>query len=310
MSLIDFFKVLTDIPTLLTLKRGLRPRPLEDNDSVGLQCTLTASKFPTSPLLLFEDQKITWREFNERANQYTYALQKLGVKRGDVVSIVVENRPELLILFIAVNKIGAIAAMINTNLRANPLRHCLSVTNSKICVFGTELSDAINEVRDEPSLQSCQFTEIPERSQSANTEWATNLDIIADGEEVTNPPCQLECTLADVALYVFTSGTTGLPKAAVMTNRRFLQSARLSSIAGLRCKENDRIYLCLPMYHSTGLVIGFGSSVMSGASIFLRRKFSASKFLSDIRKHNVSHLSYVGELFRYLNHLPVQKDDS
>lgn len=310
MSLIDFFKVLIDIPTLLTLKRGLRPRPLEDIDGVGLQCARTASKFPNSPLLLFEDQEITWREFNERANQYTYALQKLGVKRGDVVSIVVENRPELLVLFIAVNKLGAIAAMINTNLRANPLRHCLSVTNSKLCVFGTELLEAINEVRDEPLLQSCQFTEIPLQSQSASPEWATNLKTIADSEAVTDPPCQMECTLADVALYVFTSGTTGLPKAAVMTNRRFLQSARLSSIAGLRCKESDRIYLCLPMYHSTGLVIGFGSSVMSGASILLRPKFSASKFLSDIRTHNVSHLIYVGELLRYLNNLPEQKDDA
>ena len=310
MSFTDFLKVMKDIPVLLTLKRGLRPRPLEEIDSVGLQCTKTASKFSNRKLLIFENQRITWGEFNNRSNQYANALAKMGVQRGDVISIAIENRPELLMLFIAVNKLGAVAAMINTNLRANPLQHCLSVTASKICVFGSELTEAIDEIRSDQSLRSCQFTTIPEHIDSTMPEWASNLTEKASLAETNNPPSQSQCTLADVALYVFTSGTTGLPKAAVMTNRRFLQSARLSFIAGLRCKEDDRIYLCLPMYHSTGLVIGFGSAVMSGASIFLRRKFSASRFLNDVRTHKVSHLIYVGELLRYLNNLPENPDDA
>ena len=98
-----------------------------------------------------------------------------------------------------------------------------------------------------------------------------------------NPAQTNDTTIGETALYIYTSGTTGLPKAAILSNRRYLIAADMSSKAGLNCNANDRIYLCLPLYHATGLLLGAGAAFASGASMFVRRKFSASNFLRSTR---------------------------
>jgi citronellyl-CoA synthetase len=131
----------------------------------------------------------------------------------------------------------------------------------------------------------------------------------AADEDSANPPQTGKNTLADIALYIYTSGTTGLPKASIISNRRFLLSASLSYKGGLKCTEADRIYLCLPLYHGTGLFLGVGASFATGASMFIRRKFSGSNFVSEVREHGATCFIYIGELCRYLLNVPRQPDD-
>ena len=76
--------------------------------------------------------------------------------------------------------------------------------------------------------------------------------------------------------------------------------AALTAKAGLRCTEKDRVYICLPLYHASGLMVGAGAAFMSGASMFVRKRFSASAFLAEIREYNCTRFVYVGELCRYL----------
>ena len=125
-----------------------------------------------------------------------------------------------------------------------------------------------------------------------------------------NPPETGRMTLGDTALYIFTSGTTGLPKAAVLSNRRYLLTAALSWKAGLRCDVHDCIYLCLPLYHGTGLFLGVGAAFCTGATMFIRRRFSASNFLSEVREHGATCFIYIGELCRYLLNTPPQANDN
>ncbi|MXZ45210.1 MAG: long-chain-acyl-CoA synthetase [Gammaproteobacteria bacterium] len=309
MSVSDFFSVIKDVPTLLALKKGLKPRPGHTKDSVGLQFSETAKTYGAQTAIVFEGETVSWGECNKIANRYAHALQDAGVSRGDAVSIVMQNRIEFIALVVAINKLGAIAGLINTNLRAAPLQHCIVTTNSKVCVFGTELSNAIEEVRDSVNLTRKQLLAIPDRDKNT-PEWASDLHQISAEQSTDDPSSQFESTLAETAFYVFTSGTTGLPKAAVVSNRRFLQLGRLATIAGLRCRVGDRIYLCLPLYHSTGLVVGFSAALCSGAAMFIRRRFSARNFLKDIREHHVTHMIYVGELLRYLHNLPRTREDA
>lgn len=309
MSFSDFFSVIKDVPTLLALKKGLKPRPGNMKDSVGLQFSETAKTYRAQTAIVFEGETVSWGECNKLANRYAHTLQQAGVARGDAVSIVMQNRIEFIALVVAINKLGAIAGLINTNLRAAPLQHCIVTTNSKVCVFGTELSNAIEEVRENVGLAREQLLAIPDRDENA-PEWASNLHQMSAEQSTEDPSSQFESTLAETAFYVFTSGTTGLPKAAVVSNRRFLQLGRLATIAGLRCRVGDRIYLCLPLYHSTGLVVGFSAALCSGAAMFIRRRFSARNFLKDIREHHITHMIYVGELLRYLHNLPRTPDDA
>lgn len=310
MGIADFASVLGDVPTLLTLKKGMEPRPLDEVDCYGRRVTAMAQKYGDQIAIIFGERTMTWRELNEQSCRFAGALTNLGVERGDVVSLMMENRPEFITMCVALNKLGAVAALINNNLRERPLQHCITTSDSKLCVFGTELSDAIGGVRSAVSLGDDRFTAVRDTDSSETPEWASDLTALSSNLDPTEPPAQDEVTLRENSFYIFTSGTTGLPKAAVMSNRRFLQTASLSHIAGLRCKQSDRVYLCLPLYHGTGLIIGVGACMLSGAAIVLQRKFSASRFLDDIRRYKVSHLVYVGEMLRYLYNSSEKSDDA
>ena len=118
----------------------------------------------------------------------------------------------------------------------------------------------------------------------------------------------METTIGETAFYIFTSGTTGLPKAAVLSNRRYLISADMAAIAGFKATEQDRLYICLPLYHGTGLMIGVGAVIASGRHVW--RKFSASNFLSEVEEQGCTLLIYIGELCRYLVNTPEAPDDA
>ena len=105
---------------------------------------------------------------------------------------------------------------------------------------------------------------------------------------------------SDVALYIFTSGTTGLPKAATYKHQRLVTAANLLGKLTLRPKPGDRLYLCLPIYHITGLGPGLCGFIAAGGTICLRRTFSASKFWSEVQAWQTNSFVYVGELCRYL----------
>ncbi|MEM8766267.1 MAG: long-chain-acyl-CoA synthetase [Pseudomonadota bacterium] len=311
MGIIDTVRTLTNVPTLLALKKGMVPRPLEDVDSFGLQVQRNAEAFPERTAIVFEGKEINWADFNALANRIANTLKDQGLGRGDTASVVMENRIEFMATIVALNKIGAVGALINTNLRGRQLKHCITVTDSKKCIFGEELAEALQEIKAElPLKEGSDYVFVPDSGATQAPNWASDLMADSEGASETNPGISSELTLGENALFIYTSGTTGLPKAAVMSNRRYLQSATLAHKALYRCTEQDRFYICLPLYHGTGLMIGAGPAMSSGASMFIRRKFSASNFLPEVREHNTNLLVYIGELCRYLMNTPEQPDDA
>jgi citronellyl-CoA synthetase len=307
---VDVARALSNVPTLLALKRGMKPRPVDEHDCFAANVERNATAFPDRTAIIFEGKSVTWSEFNAQCNRFASAFKAQGLRRGDAVSVMMENRIELLATIVALNKLGVVAGLINTNLRGRPLAHCITVTESRTCVFGEEVDDAIAEVKDElPLEEGSGYLFVPDAGTSAAPNWAGDLSRMAADADDADPAETGEVQLGDRALYIFTSGTTGLPKAAVLSNRRFVATAALVHKAGLRCSEEDRIYICLPLYHGTGLLIGVGASFSSGASMFIRRKFSASNFLREVREYQTNCLIYIGELCRYLMNTPARADD-
>jgi len=310
MSLRDVVTTLAEATTLINVVKEVKPRPISTRDCFAARAERTAARFPDRTAVIFEGQRRTWRELNAEANRYAAALRALGLRRGDAVSVVMENRIEFLSTLIALNKLGIIAGLINTNLTGKPLIHCMKITNSRMCIFGEERLDAVDQVRANDELQAIErWLFVADSGREACPAWATNLGEEAADESSANPPDTGENTLADTALYIYTSGTTGLPKASVISNRRFLLAAALSYTGGLKCREHDCIYLCLPLYHGTGLFLGVGASFSTGASMFIRRKFSGSNFLGEVREHGATCFIYIGELCRYLLNVPPRPDD-
>ena len=310
MGIRDIATTLVQVPGLLKLKKGMQPRPKSERDCVARLVEANAARLGDRPAIVFEGKTVTWSEFNALANRYAHTLESLGVKRGDTVSVLMENRIEFLAVIVALNKLGATAGLINTNLREQPLIHCVTVTESKKCIFGSELTEAVQGAKSELHLdEGTDYLFVPDGVGAPAPNWARDLDAASREARTENLPQTQELTLGDTACYIFTSGTTGLPKAAVLSNRRYLMSAALSAAAGLRCKPDDRIYICLPLYHGTGLMIGVGASFASGASMFIRRKFSASNFLREVREQGTTCLIYIGEMCRYLCNTPRADND-
>jgi len=312
MGLLDTLTTLTKVPMLLKVKRELALRPLETLDCPAARVEDLAARFPNNKAIIFEGSTLTWQQFNERANQYAHALAANGIGRGDTVSVLMENRSEFLIALIALNKLGAVGALINTNLRGRPLVHCVTVAESKKFIFGGELSVALEEAKSElPLEEGRDYLFVNDAATPAPPpNWALDIDELTQGQSTDNPPSTKENTLADNSLFIYTSGTTGLPKAAVLSNRRHLVSSSMAAKAGFMCDESDIIYVCLPLYHGTGLMLGVGAALTSGAALVIRRKFSASNFLPDIREHKVTCMIYIGELCRYLMNTEAKPDDA
>ncbi|MGD8415733.1 MAG: long-chain-acyl-CoA synthetase [Pseudomonadales bacterium] len=311
MGIVDTVRTLSNLPTLLALKKGMAPRSLDETDCFGAQVQRNAEAYPERTAIIFEGQRLTWSEFNALANRIANTLAARGLKRGDTASVMMENRIEFLATVVALNKMGVTGALLNTNLHGRQLHHCITVTNSSMCIFGEEVSDAINGVKGDLGLREGEdYLFVPDAGVQASPNWAGNLTTESADAPVRNPAVTGEITLGENALYIYTSGTTGLPKAAVLSNRRYLQSATLAHRALYRCTEEDRFYITLPLYHLTGLMIGVGPVFSSGASMFVRRRFSASNFLHEVREHDTNMLVYIGELCRYLMNTPEKPDDA
>lgn len=314
MSLVDVAKTLAQVPALLTLKKEMQPRPPDTRDCVALLVERAAARYPNRPAILFEGREMTWQQFNALANRYARVLKTHGVVRGEAVSVFMENRIEFLAICIALNKLGATASLINTNLHGRQLIHCANITDSRRMIFGAELAAPIEAVRDElPLADGRDYFWVADPTAAdvdgSAGNWAMDLGALAEQADDGNLPETAEITIGDSAFYIFTSGTTGFPKAAVLSNRRYLAAAAMSHKAGLKCSEKDRLYICLPLYHGTGLMIGVGAAMSAGASMFIRRRFSASNFLDEVRRHRATCFIYIGELCRYLMNTPARPDD-
>lgn len=301
-------RTLAELPVFASVAREAKPRPLDTNDCMSIRVQKTAERFGQRTAVTCERQTISWEELNEAANRFARVCKARGLSQGDCASLLMENRIAFLVSLLALNKLGVTVALLNTNLTGRSLAHCIEITGSRACIFGEERLSELNDVRTVlPGVNTYLF--VADSGDDECPTWAYNLEDEAADEESGNLPETEKVTLGDRALYVFTSGTTGLPKAAIMTNKRFLITSALAWKGGLRCDENDCIYLCLPLYHGTALFLGAGAAFNSGAGIFLRRKFSASAFLPEVREHGATCFIYIGEVCRYLLSAPEGEDD-
>ena len=309
-SIMEFFRVIWNFfqaaPTLIFFK----PPADDTKTSLGLMFQTTAAKYSNKSAIVCGDSELTWGQFNALTNQYAHSLKSQGVARGDCVAVLIENRTELLCSIFALAKIGATAGLVNTGLTDRPLAHCISIVESKKCLVGQELLAAVSGVKGDLTLQDKDYLWVADPLIIVDApDWATNFSATLAGMPTDNLPETDEIVAGEIALYIFTSGTTGLPKPAVIYHRKIMSAAKPYSKVGFHAKPSDRMYICLPLYHATGFLLGIGSCLYSGASMFVRRRFSATQFWPEVQKHQTTLFIYVGELCRYLAMAPECPDE-
>ncbi len=226
----------------------------------------------------------------EEANRYSrWALERLA--KGDVVCLLMPNRPEYIAIWLGITRMGAVVALINTNLVGASLAHAITSVSPRHVIVTSELERQLREA----------FPEAAPFDVSVHRPH-TNEGAGYQAHPLTASE-RRPVTIHDTALLIFTSGTTGLPKAAKITHHRILQwSLWFAGLADIQA--SDRMYNCLPLYHSVGGIVAVGSILVRGGSVVIAEKFSASRFWADIVKWECTIFQYIGELCRYLVKAP------
>ncbi|OQQ24943.1 long-chain-acyl-CoA synthetase [Prescottella equi] len=287
-------RMATEIPSLARGALGLTRKP-DARESIGRVFQDLARRQPDRPFIRFDGASISYRQANERVNRYADVLVQQGVERGDVVGILMKNRPETLLLALAAVKLGAVAGMLNHNQRGEVLAHSLSLLDSRVLVVGEECDEAISSLSGAPHADTVLS--------------AGKLDELAEGADPSNPAVCEQIQAKERAFYIFTSGTTGMPKASLMSHFRWLKSMSGLGAMGVRLRRNDTLYCALPLYHNNALTVSLSSVLSSGATFAIARTFSASRFWDDAKRNGATAFVYIGEVCRYLLNQPERPSD-
>ncbi|HXA87013.1 MAG TPA: long-chain-acyl-CoA synthetase FadD6 [Mycobacterium sp.] len=287
--------VLADMPVIVRgAVTGLLPQR-NSRKSIGTVFQERAARYGDRVFLRFGDQRMTYREANATANRYAAVLAARGVGHGDVVAIMVRNSPNAVLAMLAAVKCGAIAGMLNYHQRGEVLAYSLGLLDAKVLIAETDLVSAV--------------TECGAAGATDNTLTVDDLERFAVSAPATNPASASAVRAKDTAFYIFTSGTTGFPKASVMTHYRWLKALGAFGGLGLRLKGSDTLYCCLPLYHNNALTVAVSSVLTSGATLALGKSFSASRFWDEVIANNASAFIYIGEICRYLLNQPPKPTD-
>ena len=286
--------------TLLTLQRINKWTGDIEPDSTNLVADdfeAVVDKYPNNVAWRFEGNLTTYAEMDALANKTANWALGLGLQPGDAVALFMENRPEYVSFWYGLAKIGVVVGLINHNLTDKALAHCVNIADAKLILTGAEQDDGI---RSAEGL----FEGDPKIWSYGGKEGNDLVGALASASEDRPARKHREQLRGkDLCLYVYTSGTTGLPKAARLTQAR-TQGMMRSFIGTNKITSRDRVYITLPLYHGTGGLCGVGQALMTGASVILRRKFSASQFWDDASDYGATTIVYIGELCRYLVNSP------
>ncbi|MBS6083126.1 MAG: AMP-binding protein, partial [Pseudomonas fluorescens] len=249
-------KVPAIVRALPRVVRGMRAANVTDpNQPCGLgwhfeQATL---RNPDGAALLYGDSVISYRDANQCANRIAHHLQAQGIRKGDVVALFIENRPELLLNVLAVAKLGGICAMLNTAQTQGALVHSLTLVKPVAIVVGAELLSPYAAVRDQVQIPAERTWFVADQPGSRVPDGYIDLMAASAESPVDDPASSAQVFFHDPCFYIYTSGTTGLPKAGIMKHGRWTKTAVSFGSIALDMGPQDVLYCTLPLYHATGL---------------------------------------------------------
>ncbi|KAK6369414.1 hypothetical protein LTS17_009757 [Exophiala oligosperma] len=273
---------------------------------------------------VFEGRSWTYGRLRQEIGRCAQALTALGVKNRMVVGLFINNSPEFMILWWALYKLGAIPAPINTSITGNHIKHCLKVSNAEMLFTSYELSNIVGQTFDlndgaidfDGDAACPQVGQIilydhqtyPPTGQWSSRRRTTLLDHSrlppATPEMGDFPKSSRPKVLhTEASQYLFTSGTTGMPKALIWPAGYSLSGSCSNRYPGMQ-KKRRRFYICLPMFHGTATFAALPATFSTSGTVILARKFSRREFWSDVRQSRSNAILYIGEMLRYLVQSP------
>ena len=263
-----------------------------------------AGQFNAAPALVSVEASMSYGQLGFRCNQYSRWGIGRELKRGDAVALLMSNCAEYLAIWLGLTRIGAVVALVNSQLAGDVLAHSINIAEPKYLIVGADLAARVAAIRPRlrPALK-CRVVGSGGEFEQLQPELAP-----LSGESLTAAECEPP-PIDATALYIYTSGTTGLPKAAKVSHYRLMQWSHW--FAGmLDTQPHDRMFNCLPLYHSVGGVVATFATLVNGGAVVIRQRFSASDFWRDVRDERCTLFQYIGELCRYLVNTPYQPTET
>lgn len=261
-----------------------------------------ADRFGPRTALVYGGQRWSYAEFDAEINRVAHAAHAAGVRAGDVVALCLENRPAFFFVWFGLAKLGATVAFLNTNVNGRVLAHALAATGARRAVVGEEClaNFAAPEVQGAAELWLWPDAERPAAPElKALTSFDLGAAAAAAPASRPDPAWRAGTVGGAPLVYIFTSGTTGLPKAAVISHARWLITGDVMQVT-MGVTPDDVFYCFLPLYHGAASLSATATALAAGASLVVRRKFSKREFWPDVRKNGITICQYVGEICRFL----------
>ncbi|CAJ0559944.1 unnamed protein product, partial [Mesorhabditis spiculigera] len=272
---------------------------MKDNKSIGEIWGEIVGRYgdKTAFIDIETGRTYSFRQFDVRVNRFANFYQARGLRAGDVVAIHMENSTDFVAAWLGAAKVGVVTAWINSNLRQEPLAHCVHTSKARAAITSASLQFALLDSISAGHLQMSpeQLWVIGRPKDAKSLDLAAQLDL----QSTRRPAAIDKIDFKSVLCFIYTSGTTGLPKAAVMKHFRYYSMVSGAALAfGVR--PSDRIYVSLPIYHTAAGILGVGQCLVRGSSCVIRKKFSASNFWMDCQTYECTASQYIGEICRYL----------
>jgi fatty-acyl-CoA synthase len=268
----------------------------ETPGTVGDDLEKSVDKYAANEAFRCEGRSLSYAEFDALANRVAHWARAQGLKRGDVVALFAFNSTEYLAVWMGLCKIGVVTALINTNLTSAALAHCINIAEAGHVIVDPELDGAYQDAA--PLLTG------KPRAWNLDGEFAETV-AAQSSDRIPREEARGGMLGGALCLLVYTSGTTGLPKAARMPHWR-VQGMMRAFVGGVRARQSDRNYVALPLYHSTGGLCAIGVMLERGGCVIIRRRFSATHFWRDVSAERATMFFYVGEMCRYLTNQPEE----
>jgi fatty-acyl-CoA synthase len=259
-----------------------------------------AERFGDAPALVSDVENLSFSALDARSNRYAKWALGQNLEHGATVCLMMPNCPEYMAIWLGITRAGGVVALLNTHLAGPALAHCIDIVEPKHIIVADALMEALESAR--PGLRT------PAKIWShggGTSPYPDIADAVAGLSDAALAGTERRTVnIDDRALHVYTSGTTGLPKAANISHYRLMVWTHW--FAGMmETGPGDRMYNCLPMYHSIGGAVAIGATLVNGGSVAIREKFSAATFWDDVVRFDCTLFQYIGELCRYLVQAPT-----
>jgi fatty-acyl-CoA synthase len=250
---------------------------------------------PHKRALISEDRSFTYQELNLRTNQVCHFLLDAGVQKGDRVPILLYNCHQYLEIFLALSKIGAILVPLNWRLAGPELEFIITDSGSRMIIFDSEFAELVASLRNKLNISNRDCISLG----STCPDWAKDYEKGLQGNPVHEPRLDLPVGDEDPHILMYTSGTTGVPKGAILSHRKTFFNA-LNADLFYELTSKDIMIVTRPLFHSGGLLVEAVPVLYKGGTLILKKRFRPHEILETSQKHRVTLLEMAATVYQFI----------